>query len=220
VLHLEYLIGATTRDFTQQKGTMFVSEFMDYAMLGLTSFFLADDDAITKPRMSLLWAYFLPPELRAVMYSGLATSLLYQSLIGTSRSLTGIGLVASTTALFCTSYLNLFNPSYKLFPKMIQKKDGTWVRADKGLPERERKSWSTHANDSLGFMGAWWMGAGNGDWFAFIGHNGSDEVTILPSIILEQMSVKRTAPRESHVIIEELGETEDIQMEDFEAESE
>lgn len=159
----------------------------------------SDDTSNQKPKLNSLFLYFATPELRGVCYAGFATSLLYNSL-STQRKLSVLGIAG---LMYFTSYLNLFNPHFQLFRRNC-----------KGRPPEERSSWSTHASDSLGWMGAWWVGAGNGDWFAFVGHNGSDETTILPSIILDQMSVKKTPPSEGTVIIEELGETVEIQMDE------
>ncbi|KAJ3035424.1 hypothetical protein HDV00_003978 [Rhizophlyctis rosea] len=40
--------------------------------------------------------------------------------------------------------------------------------------------WQTGTSDSSGFFGTWWQGFGNGEWFAFVGHNQKDPRTLLP----------------------------------------
>ena len=60
--------------------------------------------------------------------------------------------------------------------------------------------WSTVASEGKGFLGSWWMGLGNGDWFAFVGHNGGEELAIIPQSLLDQMNVKR---EETTVVLEE-----------------
>lgn len=65
-------------------------------------------------------------------------------------------------------------------------------------------------------MGAWWIGAGNGDWYGFIGHNGTSDTTILPAAFLEQMSVSRDPSDINDIDIEELNESsDDIKMDEI-----
>jgi hypothetical protein len=66
--------------------------------------------------------------------------------------------------------------------------------------------WNTTATEGKGFIGSWWIGSGNGDWFAFLGHNGETETTILPSSLIEQMSLKRESREKTEIIIEETDE--------------
>ncbi|KAI8919607.1 hypothetical protein BC831DRAFT_481005 [Entophlyctis helioformis] len=74
----------------------------------------------------------------------------------------------------------------------------------KGFEEGIRQTWHTSATDGFGWLGAWWFGAGNGDWFGFIGHNGGLEKTILPASILEQMTVSRESKDPGVASVEEL----------------
>lgn len=130
---------------------------------------------------SSLWLYFTSRNLRNVCYLGISSKILFN--IITKRSI-GTGnwsrlILASVFGL--SAFLNIKIPN--LFSSN---------------PKQE-SFWSTSAQDSQSLMGTWFLGCGNGEWFGIIGHNGVEETTILPSIVLEQMSLKRQTGDVGHV---------------------
>jgi hypothetical protein len=162
---------------------------LDSTMLIYTTFYLGNiwekEDNV---RPALLSLYFTSRKMRAIFYLGCSLKLSYNWLFldGESRHsrILGAGM------LLLTSILNF----PKLFPSSMNATYG---------------SWQSVATDSTGFLGSWWAGVGDGEWFAFLGHNGSSEKTIIPISILEQMSVQKTpfdGNKDNSVIIEEVTE--------------
>lgn len=183
---------------------MYLSKQLDYLTLGLTSFFINDALEIgsVSTRPSLLWMYFASRQVRAVMFTGIAGSILYQinngALNPSKWHYIAVGLLS------ITSYLNLFNPRFRL----------SWTTHRDKAEDLGLQSWTTYASDHMGWMGAWWLGGGftlfdlgNGEWFAFIGHNGFDDKVILPASVLEQMCVGKDRQQEdTGPIVEEMPE--------------
>jgi hypothetical protein len=130
---------------------MKVSETMDYTMLAFSTYFMADlldHNPQQPPKLSSLFLYFAPPQLRGVCYAGFATSLLYNS--HHANSLSNSGTIAISSVMLLTSYFLIFNPNFRLFSKMIKNPDGTWTeQEEKPAPSF---SWHTHASDSLGII--------------------------------------------------------------------
>lgn len=164
------------------------SRTLDYFSLGFASFFLGDILEGSNANPSLLWLYFTSTPMRAILYSGFALKLSINYLTGQEsrpKALFAIGLFAGS------AYFN--------FPKLYLDPN---EKTDYG-------SWRQSATEGLGWMGSWWIGGGNGEWFGFFGHNGSDEKTILPASLLEQMSVKKETKSEDGIIVMEELDSDD-----------
>ena len=155
---------------------------MDYSMLIYTSFYLGNpfNSPKSTTRPELLSLYFASRRMRSIFYLGCAIKLGWE--LGVDWSLWKLSSIIPIGLLAWTSALNL-----------------KWTT---NTTANNIGDWSTVASEGKGLIGSWWMGAGNGDWFAFVGHNGSEELTIIPSSLLDQMSVKRdkgTVILEEHV---------------------
>ena len=172
-----------------------------------------------EPRVSLLWMYFVSRTMRAIFYAGFAAKLSLEFLLASpqyyhSTHISSNGALVrffnpvyasrlsllSAIALFSvTSYLNINHPNLVLFKRHRRRKASSSVDSeaidydsdDSQDASEARRSWKTYASEGLGWFGSWWVGVGNGDWFGFVGHNGRGDKTIVPSIILEQMTVNR-----------------------------
>ncbi|KAI8902779.1 hypothetical protein BC833DRAFT_616513 [Globomyces pollinis-pini] len=178
---------------------MALGNTLDYASLGFASFFLGD--VLGKPRVQLsyLWLYFTNSTMRSVAYLGIASKMTADWLF-TSQPLTTSKVM--TIGLFSyTAYLNLFADTSKK-----QNTTDPFVG-----------NWRTAASEGSIF-GSWWVGGGDGEWFAFLGHNGANELNILPASLLEQMSVSRkdktkeTEEEEGVIVMEEVEEVEEEQV--------
>lgn len=154
-------------------------QFLDYLVLGISSFVLSDvsdSGDLSKARPSLMWMYFVGPEIRAIMYLGFAGSIVSHNVLSYANdgiystiSRTRIGFYSTITLLTVTALVNLFSPK---------------------LSNIRKSNWSSLAlPTSKADIGTFWIGGGDGEWFAFLGHNGEEQKTILPQEILDQMSV-------------------------------
>nr|KAJ3405002.1 hypothetical protein HK105_003815 [Polyrhizophydium stewartii] len=256
-----------------------LAQRLDHASLVLATFFLGDGRGpgeAPRSRPTLLLMYFVPRQLRAVLYGGFALRLVVDGVAGTAPGgpLLGsrTGFAAAVALLAAASFVNLVRPTMTLLgadsdsdsdadgdgdddeaggrapasgqppqsqsPPQSQRRrparrtpstdsaatastaagtaagaeDGAAGSRDRGGRKHQRRrgvgvrpAWTTSATDGTGWMGAWWLGAGNGDWFAFVGHNGNAERTILPASVLEQMSVGRSpTPNPGVASMEEL----------------
>ncbi|KAJ3276085.1 hypothetical protein HDV01_006255 [Terramyces sp. JEL0728] len=163
---------------------MALASFLDYGLLGFSSFYLGHVLDEPRQRPEMLWLYFTSPSMRSILYTTWAISMTGDWLFN--------GSAMKPTKAFV---IGLFAYAGYLH-----------------FPSRERKgdiSWRTSATTKdLGFLGSWWIGGGDGEWFCFLGHNGADEKTILPAALLEQMSVKRNKVDEDDgvIVMEEVDE--------------
>ena len=180
---------------------MGLEKTLDYTALAITTFFLADTPVpgdILKARPSLLWLYFSTPHLRSIVYAGFAGKIILDSINRGSlvHYLHGPLLSSKISTFLTLSFL-----SVTAFVNLVPK-NWLWPEVRKGQDPSERGTWKLSATDSTGWLGAWWFGFGNGEWFAFLGHNG-DHDKILPSVFLDQMAVYKTDSQNSTIIIEE-----------------
>jgi hypothetical protein len=105
--------------------------------------------------------------MRGLYYGGYAIRLTYELIF---ESFVRIHDVATIGLFALASVLNLYN-----FNKS----------------KSRIGSWQAVASNNKGLIGSWWFGGGDGEWFAFLGHNGNDETTIIPACLLEQMTVEK-----------------------------
>lgn len=156
---------------------------LDYLCLIISSFFLndlvdGDNHLLAQPNPSLLWLYFTSRGLRNCMYLGMACRVGFNALfrVGnrgfTARNCFFVGLF---------SYTAVRNIAWSL--KSVR---------------RERSGGSRSASSMLGNWftqghagGSWFLGAGNGEWYGFVGHNSPEETQVLPQMLLDQMKMKR-----------------------------
>ena len=111
------------------------------------------------------WDIVFSKTLRSVAYLGLSAKILVKAYLE-SQSLT-IGQ-ACTVGLLSYTAISFFN---RKFQNRVN-----------GLG-----SFYTSAQTERGWLGTWWFGMGNGEWFGFFGHN-NNEKFIVPISIIEQMA--------------------------------
>ena len=150
---------------------------LDYSMLIYTTFYMGNPfGPKSSQRPELLSLYFTSTKMRSVFYLGCAFKLAWD--IGIELERWSLERMIPIGMLALTSILNF-----------------KW----NVLANNANCEWATVASEGKGFAGSWWIGTGNGNWFGFFGHNGNEELSIIPSSLLEQMSVKRS----STIILEE-----------------
>ena len=133
---------------------------------------------IILPNPSLLWLYFTSRPLRNCMYMGMAAKVAFNALFRVGER--GFNLRNSCfVGLFAyTSYKNI-----------------GWTMNQVLKPSNESSNWLgnwfTSASSNAHLGGSWFFGGGNGEWYAFLGHNSPEEVQVLPQIILDQMKMRK-----------------------------
>ena len=171
------------QDYKDNSNDGMLERELDYLCLIISSFFLndlvdGDNYLLAQPNPSLLWLYFTSRGLRNCMYLGMACRVAFNALfrVGnrgfTARNCFFVGLF---------SYTAVRNISWSL--KSVRRSGGS--RSASSM----LGNWFTQGHAA----GSWFLGAGNGEWYGFFGHNSPEETQVLPQMLLDQMKIwKRT----------------------------
>ena len=125
-------------------------------------FTLAILPLLTK-NLGCFWLYAAPKSARTVFYLSFAAFLLRPAMHSRDTR-----LYLTIALLLSTACMNLcFTKIYWPF------------------------SWFYSVKNPTEGSGSWWMGCGNGSWFAFYGRNGINETKIIPGIFLDDLYVKK-----------------------------
>ena len=145
---------------------------LDHVALGYSTFFLGIGQSSFQP--SFLWLYAANRTSRAVFYSGYAFYLVNQWLNRTNPFESKKQLIFSIGLLSLAAFGNLIDHTLK---KMMD-----W--------SNHWYDWRYTISEAAHETGTWWTGFGNGEWFAFVGHNGRhSNKNIVPSIFMEDLHV-------------------------------